>query len=320
MASQAVTVDLWNVGQGDCSTIKTEDDRLVVIDVGPRNSPLVSWLSDHPEITIDAIILTHNDADHAGALPSIVEFMGKARRIKTIYMLEDRSRDATSFQRLFKSVRDGHAQGFYDVFNLQIRAEPESLWKDESSNTELVLHFPDFIQNVGSKTPNTSSAILSLASGDQTVVLWPGDNLLETVCEFVDQNGAHVLMGPHHGAPQDKPLKPEFIAKIAPNYGFMSLGTTNGYGHPKAAYIRQLSATGIGIGCSQLTKQCTNSLNNGKAVLNTSALLGLWPCMAGTPCRDAMRIYVKDGLVQLDEWTDEHAKRVRKLKRPICLK
>lgn len=320
MANKEVTVDFWNVGQGDCSTIRTADNHLVVLDVGPRNSPLVTWLIDNPELIIDDIILTHNDADHAGAIVPIVGQLGITNRIKTIYMLRDRVTNDSVFNRLFRCVKEGSDAGHFNVFGLEVKKDPECLWTDVQSGLELVLHFPSFIQNIDSKNPNTSSAILTLQLNKQAIVVWPGDNLLKTTCEVVSCNSPAVLMGPHHGAPQDHPLDPNYICQIAPVSGYLSLGTSNNYGHPKPAYIKQLAKNGIYVGCSQLTKQCDNDLNHDRPVLQTSALLGLQPTASGIPCRDALRIIIQDGTVRTDEWVSEHCSRLIKLKRPMCIK
>jgi beta-lactamase superfamily II metal-dependent hydrolase len=48
-------VVFWDVGQGDCSTLQLPDGSLVIIDTGPRGSPLIDWLNDHPGKKIRAV-------------------------------------------------------------------------------------------------------------------------------------------------------------------------------------------------------------------------------------------------------------------------
>ena len=71
MAEEKLIVDFWDVGQGDCSVIRLPDSSLVIIDVGPRTRPLIDWLQEKPR-RIHSIVITHNDADHAGGLPGLV--------------------------------------------------------------------------------------------------------------------------------------------------------------------------------------------------------------------------------------------------------
>lgn len=65
-------IDFWDVGQGDCSVLNFSDRSLIMIDTGPKASPIVGWLAERRP-TMLAIVLTHNDSDHAGSACSIVE-------------------------------------------------------------------------------------------------------------------------------------------------------------------------------------------------------------------------------------------------------
>src|SRR5688500_8836106 len=112
-------VSFWDVGQGDCSTIHLPDGRLVVIDVGPRGSPLIDWLHDNPR-DICAIVLTHNDSDHVGALPSLLGSFKS--RISSFFMLVDRPTHSPVFDKIFRSAHEGERLGFYKITRLEAGA------------------------------------------------------------------------------------------------------------------------------------------------------------------------------------------------------
>ena len=94
-AGTAVVVDFWNVGQGDATSIKLPSGELILIDVGPKNSTLSQWLRSGQRGRIRDIILTHNDADHAGALPEIVADLGGLPVQKVHCSMLGRDTDAT---------------------------------------------------------------------------------------------------------------------------------------------------------------------------------------------------------------------------------
>src|SRR2546429_7300991 len=107
MSDALLEIDLWDVGQGDCTVVKLPSGRLLIIDVGPRGSPLIDWLNEGSRrgVGVEAIVLTHNDADHAGALPSIVA--DHKQRIGAIWMLLDRQVDEPRCPKNFLAPLEG---------------------------------------------------------------------------------------------------------------------------------------------------------------------------------------------------------------------
>src|SRR5260221_9134207 len=90
-------IDFWDVGQGDCSVLNFSDQTVLLIDTGGKRSPVVDWLANKPT-TIHAVVLTHIDADHAGALCSILN--ANQSRIGAVYFFDFNRRDE-KFLRLF---------------------------------------------------------------------------------------------------------------------------------------------------------------------------------------------------------------------------
>jgi beta-lactamase superfamily II metal-dependent hydrolase len=102
VARQQIVIDFWDVGQGDATVIRPSPTHAFIIDVGPRNSPIVDWIAQNPSIFIEGIVLTHNDADHAGALAALID---AARfRIECVYFLLDRNAKDSRFVRLFSRL------------------------------------------------------------------------------------------------------------------------------------------------------------------------------------------------------------------------
>jgi competence protein ComEC len=312
----AFTVDFWDVGQGDCTVITLPNGELIVIDVGPKGSPLVDYLADHPK-TIKAIVLTHNDSDHAGGLSSLLKI--QQDRVKDFLMLTDRPIKNDRFQKLFRAAFQGEKDGYYVIRRLENGAE---IWSDPALNARLITVYPRYSANVLAATPNETSGIICLEINGRVRMIWPGDSTTQRVASECAGSAPFMLHGPHHGAPADfrTPESLESIQFIAPMRTFISVGTTNGYSHPRAKYIRRLGRTGCQVTCSQLTSRCDRQTRQkGDHVLQGAALLGLRPPRKGTSCRGTLRLTLHGDVLMPDQWDREHLDRISRLRRPQCL-
>lgn len=196
MAGALTHIDFWDVGQGDCTVLHLSTGGIILIDTGPSSSPVVDWLATHPHL-IHAIILTHNDADHAGALCSLVVPHGD--RIKSVYLL-DFPRDEPKFRDLFASVHAVHKK-HHVVFE---RAEAGTLiWISDDNLTLLKILHPTFVQQIKARTSNEISALIVLQHAGRILAVWPGDLKFATIVETVGEIEVQVLMGPHHGGVKD---------------------------------------------------------------------------------------------------------------------
>ena len=307
-------VDFWDVGQGDCSVIRLPDDSLIVIDVGPASSPLVDWLDANPRL-IRAIILTHNDQDHAGSMEALLG--NHESNIKRIYMIEDCKVKTEKFMRLFARVRDGHKRGAYRLLGLYQDSE---IWSDHDLGVRLTVRYPDFAAQVERPTANLTSGILSLKIKGGDEILWAADNSLENVVAHCDPRPV-LLGGPHHGAPVDSTSDKikYFTEQLEPHNCFISVGTNNRDTHPRARYIKALTRTRCKVSCSQLTKQCDlGRVRNEDPVMESHFLLGLRAPRKGVSCRGPLRFSLRGTSFVPDAFNEEHSKRVAKLTSPLC--
>lgn len=313
-------IDFWDVGQGDCSVVHFSDSSILLIDVGPKTNPLIQWLKDKPR-KIRGVVLTHNDADHSGALCSLVEDHND--RIEGIWMLQDRDKNDRQFEKLFNCALKWEKAGKYKIQ----RAEAgRQLWKSESQGLCLQIVHPSFSESIEANNPNRHSAMIVLsrhASPNDWLIGWPGDLELKTVAAHSLGTTLKVMMGPHHGAPSDRKPKSEVranAASISPMRSFISVGATNRYNHPSPRYVQSLALAGTHVVCSQITNCCDRAAVQSKSsVFPGSALLGL-PQARGVACRGAWRIHL-NGMELVPDPNDElHLARVALLHRPMCLK
>lgn len=306
-------IDFWDVGQGDCSVITLKDKRLVIIDVGPRSSPIINWLNDTPK-TIEAIILTHNDADHIGALNGILTLPYVT--INKVYLLNDQ-RTAQKYKELFAKLIELKNQ--IKVYYIQ---KDTVIFEDEDRILEVV--FPDVLTGMTATTHNQASAILGLRHGDSVEFVWGGDaQFLDIVEAYTFKINPNVLVGPHHGAPTDrKKIKKYSLKNLLPFINYISVGTNNRYSHPCPSYIKFLSEMGIKTYCSEITNSC-----NRKAVIKNFHILKpeIYGHVSPTSknvvhCRGGMQYFLKDGNWQIDGWDSIYLKKLSSLSHRLCIR
>jgi hypothetical protein len=233
-------IDFWNVGQGDCTVIKLPDGNLIIIDVGPRGSPLIEWLREgsRRNVRIEAVILTHNDSDHTGSLPVLIQEF--KRRIGGVWMLLDRPKKDDQFQRVFRAAYQGELEGFYKISRLE---DGQILWNHDLTGTRLRVIHPTMSQNLLAADPNDSSGMIVLDVERRNLVTWPGDLQLLKTAEILGDWAPQTLMGPHHGGPSDYPTRAlrkklsvvnrktrmpeirEAVSQLCPRWSYISVGT-----------------------------------------------------------------------------------------------
>lgn len=327
-----MTVDFWDVGQGDCSVITKPDGGLIVIDVGPKKSPLVSWLRERPGKFISDLFLTHNDADHIGALPALLkECVG---RIGTVWLLQDGQLSGARHKtvvNLLSPLR--RASMDHGVIVKTIR-RGMLVWENGELGISLEVLYPSDLDAVlNFSTPNRGSAILALRHRRAGQIIWPGDNTVQRVDEVRPEEDVYLLVGPHHGAPEDcrRPNRKLFrdpATAISPSNAFISVGATNKkthanrYSHPNPRYLAHLQNMGCAISCSGLTKWCDRNIKDrpaGHNIMNSSLRLGLRRTTLGFACRGAVRLSVDhEGFLE-DDNAAEHREAVAALSHPFCL-
>jgi competence protein ComEC len=308
-------ITLWDVGQGDCSTIRLPNGEYVIIDTGAIGSPVVDWI-DRFRPMIHAIVLTHNDSDHAGSLASILDLCPE--RIRTVYMLRDRDSNDPKFANLFRLACEREKKGLR-LLRLEVGAY---IWRSGTGDTELYVRHPSMSGNENASTPNNTSGIITLSAGGRIRFIWAGDCSVPRVRRCCGAAQPDVLIGPHHGGPRRAQDLSSIRAlqELSPKNVYISVGTGNGHGHPYPAYIKQLEISGCDVRCSQLTPQCCEKRSAaGGAIFPSHMLLGLPPPRRGTSCRGPTR-YVLDGdALATDQLDSLHQEKITQLGNAMCL-
>ncbi len=323
-------VDFWDVGQGDCSVIRLPDGKLLIIDTGPPESPLVEWLAARGE-TIYGLVLTHNDEDHAGCFQDLLERFSS--RLENVFLLIDRNPTAESAKRILASALRWEKRYKGNLCNLEISQEGiMRIYGWDGGREKLVIyavhpHFTLTLNNLLRKNaqPNSVSAVICLDVDGNTEVIWGGDAPMKAIAEKCAGRTPEVIVGPHHGGPTDRKqiAYPNHFDSVQPKNVFISAGTENQHDHPIKKFIDLHYERGRRVVCSQLVHCDRLRVAERKHVMRHHLELEMVPPQnaGAVTCRGPVRI----------EWDPEmrtfmhhdthqqHLDKLNEIDKPYCL-
>ena len=98
-----LSINIIDVGQGDCILISTPENKNILIDGGDENSERIikSYLKKRKIKKLDIVIATHFDKDHIGSLDYIIDKFN----IGKVYTSKDVD-ESQAYNNLIKSCRN----------------------------------------------------------------------------------------------------------------------------------------------------------------------------------------------------------------------
>lgn len=215
-----------DVGQGDAALFR-QGRHAVVIDVGPEDSyDLLRYLR-HEGLLVDAVILSHPDQDHAGAMKMLLD---SEIAVENIIVAKGALHQKTT-------------EGVKAAFD-QIKAERISV-REVSSGDELdfgALHMRVLSPDDALSGDNERSLVLHAELEDVHFLL-TGDLPLESEPENLPY--ADVLKVAHHGSKNATSEK--LLASVQPKAALISVGEGNWYKHPSPVLLDRLEAANAEI-------------------------------------------------------------------------
>jgi competence protein ComEC len=222
-----LVVRFFDVGQGDSALISTPSGANVLIDAGPDQDQVSTYLAGLGIKRLDLVIATHPHADHVAGLPNVLS------RIPASVVLEPGcpSDEALSSE-LRRAISEEGIRVVHprvgDVFTVgDLRLEvlaPDRCW-------------------IGTNSDPNNDSIVVMATLHEDSVLFMGDSekdAHEVLLESGISLEADVLKVPHHGG--DTSL-PELFEMTNADIAVVSVGE-NDYGHPVPEVLREISAAG----------------------------------------------------------------------------
>ncbi len=241
-------VHFINVGQGDAIAIKFPNNKIMLIDSGPKDSQnsLIAYIKDevlkgNKDTTIDYLLLTHSDLDHIGGASAIFsEFEVK---------------------QFFRPNIACASEALGNFWLKNEEAEYNAVIQQSSKESDLVTTIlKGYITfSVGETlvqifsplniydTTNAMSAVTKITYSDKSF-LFTGDIQEDAEQDMVDIYGkmldCDVLKVAHHGS-KTSTIK-SFLDIATPKYAVISVGE-NSYGHPHYSTVSKLESIGAKV-------------------------------------------------------------------------
>ncbi len=220
----SLTLAVLDVGQG-LSVVAITDDRAVVYDTGPKYSAgfnagsgiIAPYLRGQGVSTIDALILSHGDADHVGGTLGLLEHFTPTR----IFAGQPRQLAAPGVEPCLsgqKTVGQNWLQAGIDFEILYP-------WQADSAVAST--------RSANSLADNDTSCVVLIRYRDKTILL-PGDVSAEVEAQLLARDvlpkQIDVLIAPHHGSRTSS--SQTFVDHLSPAHVVYSAGFNHHFGHP----------------------------------------------------------------------------------------
>ena len=226
-----------DVGQGDCTLIKTPSNKNILIDGGGSEfgnfdvgeSTLLPYLLDRRVTKIDYMLISHFDSDHIGGLFTVIQNL----RVKNIIIPKQgkESDNLTKFKKVVKNKK----------INVIVVEKGDYIQVDKYSYLEIL--FPeeklinDNILNNNSIVARFNSLGLKmLFTGDIEEI---AENRLYELYKNTDKLNANILKVAHHGSKTSSTVK--FLELVKPKIVFIGVGENNNFGHPNSEVLDRIS-------------------------------------------------------------------------------
>lgn len=237
---QPMRVDFLALGQGDCTVIRTPDNRIAIVDGGPSPrftsanwpSRLVQFLQSEGVKQIDFLLLTHPQSDHIGALEDVV------RHFPVSCVLEGIHEAQSDVYQKFQAVLSQH--------RVPRKFIQRGVRIDLGSETTFWVLNPEQTEAGDNTEINEQSVVVLMQYLDRKILLT--SDITEAVerdlCLNYDHWNADVLKVPHHGSRYSSSAP--FLEEVHPQFAIIQVGR-NPYGHPSDEAINRLLDIGAHV-------------------------------------------------------------------------
>lgn len=229
------TLKIWmfDVGQGDALFIEFPNGEQWLIDGGPDDAVLAKLGTVLPpwDRSIDAIVLTHPDADHQTGFISVLD----RYNVETVYESGIRAHspvDSAFMDRIAAQTANHYLLQTGDRIQVG-EVVIDIVWPDEVS----VGTHPDDRNNMSVNMLVTYKDLSILLTGDAEAIV---EKKVAPRVGDID-----VLKVGHHGSTTSSSW--QFLEVLEPEYALISAGRNNVYGHPHPLILKRLESVGAQI-------------------------------------------------------------------------
>jgi competence protein ComEC len=223
-------VTAFDVGQGTAVLVETANKRLLY-DTGPAYSEesdggsrvILPYLKARGIRSLDAVVISHSDVDHAGGALSIIDEIDVARLSSSL---------PPDNPVLVRGIQHE-------------RCQAGQSWSWDGVHFEMLHPSPASYDSAKWK-PNARSCTLRISLGAHSMLL-PGDIEASQEAYLVETEPrklqSSVLLAPHHGSGTSSTLP--FLQAVQPQIALFQVGYRNRYRHPKAEVYERYGELGI---------------------------------------------------------------------------
>ncbi len=251
-------IHFLDVGQADSTLIELPNDHIMLIDGGNNNDSdmIIEYLNEKDIKKIDYLIGTHPHEDHIGGLDDIIDSLeiGKIYLPGVVHTTKTFEDLLISIKRKGKKIITAKA-GVNIVNEEQLKLYFLSPIKEEYNELN---HYSTVI-----KLEYQENSFLF--TGDAEVI-----NEEDIIKEYSDISKVDVLKVAHHGSSSS--TSNNFLDITEPDYGIISVGKDNQYGHPSSTVIKRLNDKDIKIYRTDLQGTIILSSNGVKISFNKEAI------------------------------------------------
>ena len=230
--STKMIVHYIDVGQGDSILIQVNNKNLL-IDAGPKSDKkkLLNYLSSLNLDKLDYVIATHPHEDHIGNMDDVINNYN----VLAFYAPKVQTTTKT-FEKMVDSLKSKNLK-----INV-IKKGTDSI--DLGENTKVTVFSPtkDSYDDL-----NNYSPVIKIQYG-KTSFLFTGDAQKDVEKEILANNediSADILKVGHHGSSTS--TTNDFLKKVNPSIGVISVGRDNTYNHPNDDTIKRLKENKVTI-------------------------------------------------------------------------
>jgi competence protein ComEC len=230
-----------DVGQGDAAFVRFPRGATLLVDAGGLGgsasfdvgdrvvAPVLRALGVH---RLDALALTHGDADHiGGAGAAILEFQPReiweGVPVPTSSALQSLAVAAAAVGSHWRNVQAGDVVRIDDVL-VVVRHPPVADWERQDVR-------------------NDDSIVLELLWRDISIALTGdiGRDVEAAIGSGFSRSALRVVKVPHHGSLTSS--SEDFVHTLAPQVAIVSAGRRNAFGHPAPAVLERYQSAGADI-------------------------------------------------------------------------
>ncbi len=259
---------ILDIGHGNCAILQ-DIDTVTIIDC-PPSSTLVEVLERQGIDTIDNVLISHSDVDHAGGLPLLL----KDFSVNNVYVNPDAEKRGAK-GKLWKGVRIALGAAEEKGTNVYPSLTASLSKKIYAGQVVIEILSPSSTVALGgaggddlegrTQSSNSMSVVIGLVHDSNRVALLPGDMDdigLDNLLKKHQNIEANILVFPHHGGVPGKNVDCRHFALklcnlVKPSLVVFSHGR-NRHRNPRKDIMEGvvLAAPNAHVMCTQLSKTC----------------------------------------------------------------